>query len=325
VLVGIVANPASGRDIRRLVAGASVVGNADKAGMVVRVLSGLRAAGVERVLMMPAGDGLTAGVERLLRAHASPTPELELLAQRLTGTAADTERAVAAICEAGARAIVVLGGDGTHRVVARRCGDVPICALSTGTNNAFPEWRETTVAGLATGFFTTGRGGPGALVREAALHVERAGAADLALVDVAVSAERFVGARALWRPQELREVVVSFADPGAVGLAGLAGMLRPLPRRGGRALHVRLGGDAQLDVALAPGLITRMSVDSFRELAPGERVELEPGGSIALDGEREIELGDGERAAVRLADGPLRIDVDAVMAHVATRMQPERV
>ena len=70
-----------------------------------------------------------------------------------------------------------------------------------------------------------------------------------------------------------------------------------------------------LDVALAPGLITRIGVESFRELAPGERVELEPGGSIALDGEREIELGDGERAAVRLGDGPLRIDVDAVMAH----------
>ena len=322
MLVGIVANPASGRDIRRLVAGASVVGNADKAGMVLRVLCGLRAAGVERALMMPAGDGLTAGVERLLRAHPSPTPELELLEQRLSGTAADTERAVAAICDAGARAIVVLGGDGTHRIVARNCGELPICALSTGTNNAFPEWRETTVAGLATGYYATGRGGPDALVREAALHVERDGAGDLALVDVAVSAERFVGARALWRPHELRELVVSFADPSAVGLAGLAGMLRPLARRGGRALHVRLGGDSALDVALAPGLITRIGVESFRELAPGERVELEPGGSIALDGEREIELGDGERAAVRLGDGPLRIDVDAVMAHVATRMQP---
>lgn len=324
MVVGIVANPASGRDIRRLVAAASVVGNADKAGMVLRVLCGLRAAGVERVLMMPAGDGLTAGVERLLKAHASPTPEIELLPQRLTGTALDSERAAAAMVESGVRAIVVLGGDGTHRVVARTCGETPICALSTGTNNAFPEWRETTVAGLATGYFATGRGGPGALVREAALHVERDGAGDLALVDVAVSGERFVGARALWRPAELRELVVAFADPGAVGLAGLAGMLCPLPRRGGRALHVRLGGDSGLDVALAPGLITRVGVESFRELAPGERIELEPGGSIALDGEREIELRDGERATVRLADGPLRIDVDAVMAHAATRMQPAR-
>ena len=56
---------------------------------------------------------------------------------------------------AGVAAIVVLGGDGTHRVVAKACGDVPICALSTGTNNAFPEMRETTVAGLATGLVAT--------------------------------------------------------------------------------------------------------------------------------------------------------------------------
>jgi hypothetical protein len=47
-VVGIVANPASGRDIRRLVAGASVFGNADKAGMVFRLLAGLGAAGVTR-------------------------------------------------------------------------------------------------------------------------------------------------------------------------------------------------------------------------------------------------------------------------------------
>jgi predicted polyphosphate/ATP-dependent NAD kinase len=332
VVVGIVANPASGRDIRRLVAGASVVGNADKAGMVLRVLAGLHAAGVERALMMPAGDGLSAGLHRLLKAHPSPTPALELLAQRLTGTAADTAAAVETMGAAGVQAIVVLGGDGTHRIVARACGELPICALSTGTNNAFPEWRETTVAGLATGLVATGRGGPGALVREAALHVERAGAApDLALVDVAVTRERFVGARALWRAEELRELVVSFADPGAVGLASLAGMLRPLARRGGRALHVRLAPDAELalDVALAPGLISRIGVAGFRELAPGETVALGAGGSIALDGEREIELAEGERATVRLGDGPLRIDVDAVMAHAArtgaTRLQPERV
>jgi len=34
---------------------------------------------------------------------------------------------------------------------------VPVCALSTGTNNAFPEMREATVAGLATGLVATGK------------------------------------------------------------------------------------------------------------------------------------------------------------------------
>ena len=58
-----------------------------------------------------------------------------------------TRRRATRCASAGVRAIVVLGGDGTHRVVAKACGDVPLCAISTGTNNAFPELRETTVAG----------------------------------------------------------------------------------------------------------------------------------------------------------------------------------
>ena len=44
-VVGIVANPASGRDIRRLVSGASVFDNAEKGSMILRVLTGLGAVG----------------------------------------------------------------------------------------------------------------------------------------------------------------------------------------------------------------------------------------------------------------------------------------
>jgi hypothetical protein len=56
-------------------------------------------------------------------------------------------------------------------------------------------------------------------------------------------------------------------------------------------------------------------------------VALAPGaGTRALDGEREIERRGDDRAAVHLADGPRRIDVDAVMrdaaAANATQMQP---
>src|SRR3954464_15139507 len=133
-IVGIVANPASGRDIRRLVAGASVFGNPEKAGMVFRALAGLAAAGVERALMMPASDGLSVTLHRLFTAHRdTPLPAFEELDLRLTGTAADTVGAVEAMLARGVRAIVVLGGDGTHRVVAKACGEVPLCALSTGT------------------------------------------------------------------------------------------------------------------------------------------------------------------------------------------------
>jgi predicted polyphosphate/ATP-dependent NAD kinase len=336
-LVGVIANPASGRDIRRLVAGASVFGNADKAGMVFRLLAGLGAGGVERVLMLPAADGLSTTLRRHLHARrtvpafaaAGPFPALEELDVALDGTARDSAIAVERMVAAGVRAIVVLGGDGTHRVVARACGDVPLCALSTGTNNAFPEMRETTVAGIATALVATGRAGDGALRREAALAVEVPGAgADLALVDVAVSRERFIGARALWRPDDVSELFVTFANPSAVGLSAVAGALEPLPRGGGRGLHVRLASapdDAErtVHVALAPGLVVGVPVAAHRVVELDERVEIAAGpGTVALDGEREIERRRDEPVTVRLIRGPLTIDVDAVMRSAATNATP---
>jgi predicted polyphosphate/ATP-dependent NAD kinase len=331
--VGIVANPASGRDIRRLVAGASVFGNADKAGIVLRVLAGLGAAGVRSALMMPAFDGLSAALDRQLHTHATaerdhgaaPLPSLEALPMPLTGTAADSVRAVELMRAAGASVIVVLGGDGTHRVVAKACGDVPLCALSTGTNNTFPEVHEGTVAGLAAGLVATGRAGDGALRRELALAVELGDAEqELALVDVVLSAEPFTGARALWRGSGVAELFVACANPTAVGFSSIAGLLHPLPRAGGQGLHVRLtddlaAADLVLRVPLAPGLLAPVGVAGFRTLELGEEIAAATkGGCVALDGEREIERRRGERVTVRLVPGPLTIDVDAVMRHAAS-------
>jgi predicted polyphosphate/ATP-dependent NAD kinase len=328
VCVGVIANPASGRDIRRLVAGASVFGNADKAGMVFRLLAGLGAAGVARVLMLPAADGLSTTLRRHLHARhtmaafdgAAPFPALEELRIALHGTARDSAVAVEEMRRAGVAAIAVLGGDGTHRVVAKACGDVPLCALSTGTNNAFPEMRETTVAGLATGLVATGGAGADALRREAALAVRVAGGdADLALIDVAVSAERFVGARAMWRAADISELFVTFANPGAVGLSAVAGALHPLPRGAARGLHVRLARDERdaevvLQVPLAPGLVVPVAVAEHHVIELGDELTVAPGlGTVALDGERELERNRGEPVTLCLGLGPLTIDVDAVM------------
>jgi len=296
-MVGIVANPASGRDIRRLVAGASVFGNPEKAGMVYRVLVGLAAAGVDRAVMMPAADGLGWTLERLFKAHGQPLP-LEILDMPITGTAQDTVTAVERMREA--KAIVVLGGDGTHRVVAKACGDTPLVALSTGTNNAFPEMREATIAGLAAGLFTD------QIIREPALRVHD----DLALVDVAVSNEPFIGAKALWRADSITELFVTNANPAAVGLSAIAGQLATGP------VHVTLGRGTRVMAAIAPGLVVPVDVAHYEPI--DGPVTVQAAGCIALDGERELERP-GE-TTITLTDGPNRIDVDAVMR--ATRLQP---
>ena len=330
VTVGVVANPASGRDIRRLVAGASVFDNVEKGNMVYRFMVGLGAVSVERVLMMPAASGLYDGLQRALHGHAfegHPLPELELVEMRLRHDARDTVEAVEKMRKQGVKAIAVLGGDGTNRVVASRCADTPICALSTGTNNAFPEVREATIAGLATGLVSTGLVTNGVLRREKILRVGLNGDPhhDCALVDVAVSTERFIGARALWKSGSVSELFVTRAAPDALGFSAVAGLLDPIPRHARHGLHLRLtkpkDADLVINVPLAPGLIMPVGVVEIRRIEPGRAVPVEPGlGSIALDGEREIERDLEDRVEVSLAtEGPLTIDVAEVMRLAARR------
>lgn len=332
-MVGIIANPASGRDIRRLVSGASVFDNAEKGNMVYRLMVGLGAMGVEKVLVMPAASGLYDSLDRALRGNESnpqkqTLPQFEFLEMTVRHAARDTVEAVDAMCERGVSAIVVLGGDGTNRVVARHCiPDVPLCTLSTGTNNTFPEMREATVAGIATGLVATGKIGGEALRREKILRVGLNGDPhyDCALVDVAVTSERFVGARALWRAGDISELFVTSARPDAVGLSSVAGLLDPVPRSARHGLHVRLTdpkiAESVLSVPLAPGLVVPIGVAEHHHIEPGDPVEIEPvSGSLALDGEREIELGLNDRVEISLdPNGPLTVDVGEATREAARR------
>jgi predicted polyphosphate/ATP-dependent NAD kinase len=337
VAVGVIANPVSGRDVRRLVTGASVFDNAEKGAMVHRLMAGLGATGVDRVVMMPAGSGVSESLLRHLRGRTGPLaaqrlPELEHLDMKLSENASDSVEAVKTMVGRGVAAIVVLGGDGTHRVVAKHCGDIPLCALSTGTNNAFPELREATVAGMATGLVATGRlaalDGSGLLRREKRLEVTVTGAGgsgllgDSALVDVALTSDRWIGSRALWRAADFTEALIAFTTPSAVGLSAVAAALYPVPRAARHALHLVLAPPSEaatvVTVPLAPGLIAEVGVAEIRRVHPGQRIALrQQAGCVALDGEREIELGPDDSATVELAEGPLIIDVDAVMTLAA--------
>ena len=330
--VGLVANPVSAHDIRRVIANATSLQVADRANIGLRVLAGLAAAGVGKVMVMPDRKGITALLERNLareRNLGRPLPEVLILDMPVTTTVGDTLRATAEMVDAGVAAIVVLGGDGTHRAVVRRCGKVPVAGLSTGTNNAFPEMREPTITGLATGLYATG-----AVPADEALQsnkilevaVNDGERADIALVDVVVSSERFVGARALWRTEHLHELFVTFADPEAIGMSAVAGLLRPVGRREPFGLRVTLDPAAAssaptLRAPIAPGLIEPIAVSSSAQLLPDEAVSVaHRGGVVALDGERELELRPGDRLTITLRCDAFRsIDVSGCMRAAAHR------
>ena len=153
ITVGIIANPASGKDIRRLVAHSSVFDNDEKVSIVKRVLLGLEATGVQRVWIMPDRFGI--GLKALDNLKLGI--EAGLLAMPVKFTHDDSRRAAELMTAGGARCLVTLGGDGTNRLVARACGDVPLMPISTGTNNIFPLMIEATTAGLAAGLVAVGQ------------------------------------------------------------------------------------------------------------------------------------------------------------------------
>jgi Uncharacterized conserved protein len=166
-------------------------------------------------------------------------PQVEFIEQPITDSVADTHAGVAAMLKAGVELIAVLGGDGTHRAVAAQCARVPLLTLSTGTNNAFPDLREATVAGLAGALVATGAVPPDvALMRNKRLVVRctagpNRGREEIALVDVCVSRQRFVGARAVSDPADIEELFLTFAAPDGIGCRRSAERGRPwsAPRR----------------------------------------------------------------------------------------------
>ncbi len=325
-IVGIVANPASGRDIRRLVARASVFQTAEKVNMVLRVAAALGALGVRTVLLMPDLGGIAAGVLRGAEGQFGVAlPELAFVDMPIEQGPTDSARATRMMVEAGAAAIVVLGGDGTHRVVAGACGDTPIATLSTGTNNTFPELREATLVGLATGLLASGRiGAREACRRNKQLVVQSASRREIALVDVAVSPIRHAGSRALWQADALSELFVAFAEADAIGLSSIAGLLEPVGRGDAHGLHVRVDpaqARFRLTAPIAPGLLAELPIAGHARLEPGTPVAVAlPAGTLALDGEREIEFGPADRPRVWLdAHGPRTVDVPTTLRLAAAR------
>ncbi len=320
-VVGVMANPLSGRDIRRLVTQASVFPTAEKASMIQRMLTAFQAVGVSRVLLSTDLGGISAAVYRAIgqrRSQGMAWPDVEFLdGQPIRQTAQDTVDGVRRMVAAGARVVVCLGGDGTARVAASAIGDAAMLPLSTGTNNAFPVVREATVAGLAAGLVATGAV-PAVTPRVKVLEVRAGGRVEIALVDVAVSTERHVGARAVWDPATLTQLFCAFAEPDAIGLSSILGQLAPAGRREPRGVLARIapGAPRQVLAPIAPGLIVPVGVARVEQMRPGAVYAIDAGaGVIAVDGERELTFGPGDRPTVRLrTDGPRCVDVPAVLA-----------
>jgi predicted polyphosphate/ATP-dependent NAD kinase len=316
--VGIIANPSSGKDIRRLVAHGSVFSNQEKVNIVRRVLLGLDAMGVDTVLTMPDSFAIC----RKAQQHITLTAAVQEVDIVVEFSQEDTTRAAARMEELDVDCIVSLGGDGTNRVLAKAGGMAPILPLSTGTNNVFPYMMEGTLAGLAAGIMARRLVmTPEVITQRPRLDIEMNGkVVDLALVDAVVCSEQQLASRAVWDTSKVRLVVVAQRLPAQIGFVALAGNLPQDkgPCNGGMVIETHPNAPAVL-APIAPGLIVPVGVQRCAPLAAGEAVTV-PAGSytLALDGERERKIRPQDRVVIRLnPHGPRVINPQLVLAQAA--------
>jgi len=317
--VGIIANPASGKDIRRLVAHASVFDNNEKVNIVRRVLLGLDSVGVDEALIMPDYFGIGWKAIDGLGGYGKLHIQASIMDMSMSGSQEDSTKAAELMRKEGVGCIVTIGGDGTNRVVAKGCGDTPILPVSTGTNNVIPYMIEGTVAGVAAGIVTTGMASrEKATIPTKRLRVIKNGKdVDMALVDAVVSTDLFVGARALWDISRVREVVVTRGEPDNIGISSIVGSFHPIGVRDKAGMWLELGeGGFSVRATISPGLICEIPVKRHELIKVGDRVSIvDDACTIALDGEREISVRKGDRPSVELrGDGPLLVDVKRTLA-----------
>ena len=314
--VGIIANPRAGKDIRRLVAHGSVLDTQEKVYIVRRAILGLEGAGVDEIVFFP--DPASIGPKALSGIEGDRKAAVRMLEMSVYDEAADSTRAAALMQEQGVSCVIVLGGDGTNRVVTKGSGSMPLVPLSTGTNNAFPRFVESTLAGMAAGYYAT----RGLSLEEFSyptkrLNLYRNGTfEDVALVDVAVCDYQFVGARALWEVHRLKELFLTQGQPTNIGMASIGGMLDPVRPDEDAGLSLQIGGGEKVvTAAIAPGLVTSVGIQNYTRMHIGDRIPVTFKPSIlALDGERELQVTADDEWEVELSwDGPRVLDIGKIM------------
>lgn len=324
--VGIIANPLSGSDIRRVVGLGSVYGVLEKINVVQRILAGLEILSVERIYFMPDVFGIAQrALDKLPRRLERVEARSCVIDIPLENSAADSTRAASEMRELGVGCIVVLGGDGTNRAVAEGSENVPILPVGTGTNNVVPYQTEGTAVGVVAGLVA---GHPEIIPRVAyrskKLQVEDNGEVlASALVDIAVVDGDAVGARAVYDGSTLRQVMLTRGEPGALGLSALGGISTPFAPTDPWGLCFWTGEPevAKMTVPLAPGLFATLNIEKMSRLGIGESVAISGGGKLlALDGERDILLRPDQSVRVYLrSQGPWIVDMASALQEVTAQ------
>ncbi|NLJ38436.1 MAG: hypothetical protein GX432_06710 [Candidatus Atribacteria bacterium] len=321
--IGLVVNPAAGKDIRRLVAHGSVFGNREKINYTIRILLGfeqITTVPIKLVYMPDPYELVETVIDEIgkslknIQFEKAPIP--------IFGDEADTTHFTQYIAkDPKVSALVVLGGDGTNRLVARYSRKIPLFSISAGTNNVFADNIEPTICGMALGYFINGWVKKDqVLERKKVLRIFQENAEKgIALVDVVLLDKKEIGARAVWDSSLVKFVVVTQTDSMKTGLSAIVDRVIKISSQdhyGGYVFPSRSG--RMVSVAIAPGLVQKIGIGEWGYLQENQSLPINhTEGIIALDGERELPVRSGENWTVLLdKNGPVKANIKQIMEQV---------
>lgn len=329
--IGIIANPASGKDIRRLVSYATVIDNQEKVNMLKRIVLAAQSFGTDQIYFMPDSFQMGVRVIQDLNADHSLKARCEILELPCKDCTGDTTMAAKKLEELAVGCIIVLGGDGTSRAAAKGVRNTPILPISTGTNNVYPIMAEGTVAGMAAAFAAKGFA-EGSMLEEICIRDKRielylnGNFADIALVDAVIAEGQWIGARAIWETERIRDILVTRCHPASIGFSAIAGSLAVVTPeeefgytvKADAVKERKAGGNengttiVEVLAPVAAGLLQPFQIGNHGKLWMNRDYEynVKENCMVALDGERELRLREGDRLTFRITrEGPLRVDI----------------
>lgn len=310
--IGIIANPASGKDIRRLVSYATVIDNNEKVNITKRIVLAAQATGIDTVYFMPDTYCMGFTVHDDLMQEGVLRAGVRTIEMKINGNADDSTAAAEKMEKLGVGCIVVLGGDGTSRAVAKGITDTPILPISTGTNNVYPRMFEGTVAGMAASAAAQMTELSSCCIRDKRIELSVNGnPADIALIDAVVSNDLYSGAKAIWDYESLRFMAVTRCHPASIGFSAIAGCLQVVRDTDDYGFMIDFDHKKKtVNAAVAAGVVLGIGAVNGRELPldQWQEFDIKSPGMVALDGERELKLKAGDRLSLRITrNGPLRV------------------
>lgn len=312
--VGLIINPISGTDIRRLTSHASFIDNNQKAYIASRIIKGLDGIGISKIYVMPDFYGVAQRALSLV--ENLEYTDVELVDMNPSGEPEDTVKAVEYMVRRKVSCIVLLGGDGTVRVASKASRDIPLLPISTGTNNVIPFFIDGSVAAILAGAIALNP----KIARHYSIKLKKLDVlvegrlVDHALVDVASTDYIFRGSKALIDIHMIKEAVVSISSPLSIGLAGIAGMIKQIDLGDERALYFKISDSYwtfKKKAIIAPGIVKSIGVSEIALYKVGDKIPLEtPSYTIALDGEREVEVYPSDKVHIYVnPEGPYIVNV----------------